>query len=84
LKLVWPQLLGAAGDVAELDRIAGELVRPVIITREEDHLLKARGLQHSMPADWDGFDLASRYRAAAIALMDEDMALLQSAPTQQG
>jgi hypothetical protein len=40
-----------------------------LVTREEDSLLRKRGLAKRMPEDWDGKDALARYRAAGISLM---------------
>jgi hypothetical protein len=40
----------------------------VVITKSEDDLLKASGLQAEMPLSWDPIDPLARYRAVGIEL----------------
>lgn len=41
----------------------------VLITKDEDEVLKSAGLNKSMPTDWDGNDPLARYRAMKIELV---------------
>ncbi len=56
-------------------------VRGVVITREEDQQLKARGLRSKMPKGAAGDDLLARYRAAGIPFEEADEAELRGTPT---
>ena len=42
----------------------------ILITKEEDKILNEKGLQSSMPNDWDGIDTLARYKKAEIKLLD--------------
>jgi hypothetical protein len=42
----------------------------VIITKSENDLLNAAGLQSKMPSDWDGRDPLARYKTVNIELVE--------------
>lgn len=41
-------------------------LRVIVVTREEHELLNSSGLRSTMPPDWDGNDVFSRYAAVGI------------------
>ena len=59
--------LGCAGAVSD---VLSQYLKVAIITVAEDKLLKAHGLNQTMPIGWNGINPFSRYKAAGIELCD--------------
>lgn len=68
MRIVIEMILAAWPDTQRVEWIIRNLVRGVLITKDEHSLLRARKLSSQMPDDWDGKDWAARYREVGICL----------------
>lgn len=66
MRLVIERLLNAWPDKEIVELVLKNLVRGVLITKNEHDLLRREGLSSKMPSDWDGKDWTARYREAGI------------------
>lgn len=71
----------ASGSDGAMGAFLDRYVRGVVITREEDQQLTARGLRSKMPKGAADDDLLARYRAAGISFEETDEAELRGTPT---
>lgn len=70
-------LMENTADTKMLGLYLSKYIQGVIITKEEDKLLRDNKLAKSMPLGSDPYDMTARYRAAGIALNPDDEDLLQ-------
>lgn len=68
MRIIVERLLDAWPDKQAVEHLLRNLVRGVLITKEEHRLLREKGLSSRMPDDWDGSDWQARYEAAGIEL----------------
>lgn len=66
MRLVIELLLNAWPDKEIVELVLKNLVRGVLITKNEHDLLRSEGLASKMPSDWDGKDWTARYKKAGI------------------
>lgn len=65
-------------DENSLRQYLAKYIQGVVITKDEDGLLRKHKLSKSMPVGSDPHDMTARYRAAGIALDPEDEVLLST------
>lgn len=66
MRLVIESLLNAWPDTEKVEQFLRDLVRGVLITKDEHDTLRRQGLSSKMPDDWDGKDWAARYKEVDI------------------
>jgi hypothetical protein len=66
MRIVIEILLGAWPDKDAVEHVLRNLVRGVLITKEEHKCLRKELLSSKMPDDWDGKDWAARYKEVGI------------------
>ena len=68
MRVVTEILLGAWPEKDAVEHVLRNLVRGVLITKDEHNMLSREGLSSKMPSDWDGKDWTARYREVGILL----------------
>jgi hypothetical protein len=66
MRLVMERLLNVWPEKEVVEHVLRQLVRGILITKDEHEMLRIKGLSSKMPDDWDGKDWAARYKEVGI------------------
>lgn len=72
MRIVIDIILTEWPDRRKVEWVLRNMVRGILITKDEHRELRKHKLASSMPEDWDGQDWTARYRVAGIELADQE------------